>query len=73
MGQPLPSGGLNWVDGDYFRQETLQGKTNFFVECDLEYPTNLHNLNNAYPLASEKLVIKYEWLSDYCKDLKKGI
>ena len=69
--QPLHYGGFEWVDENYFNQQTFQGKTNCFEECDIEYLTNLHNLHNAYPLAPEKLVIKDEWLSYYCKDIKE--
>ena len=36
---------------------------------DLEYPENLHDLHNDYPLAPEKLVVHDEWLSPYCKYL----
>ena len=27
------------------------------VECDIEYPDNLHDLHNDYPLAPDKIVI----------------
>lgn len=42
----------------------------YFIECDLEYPENLHDLHNDYPLAPEKLVVQDEWLSPYCKNIK---
>ena len=28
----------------------------FILEVDLEYPEDLHNAHNAYPLASERMV-----------------
>ena len=34
---------------------------------DLEYPEELHALHNDSLLASEKLAIPYDMLSDYCK------
>jgi len=36
----------------------------YIVECDLEYPTHLHDLHNAYPLALEHLCINEDMLSD---------
>ena len=43
----------------------------------LEYPSELHNLNNDYPLAPEKLKISKDkdMLSGYCSDIadKYGI
>ena len=45
----------------------------YFVECDLEYLENLHDLHNDYSLAPEKLVAQDEWLSPYCKHLKEKI
>ena len=42
-------------------------KYNFFVECDIRYPNDLHDLRNDYPLAPEKIVIKNNFeVSDYC-------
>ena len=35
------------------------------VECDIEYPKELHDIHNDYPLAPEKLVV-----DDNFKDLK---
>ena len=40
------------------------------LEVDLEYPKKLHNLHNDYPLAPEKVKVKEEMLSDYCKKIK---
>ena len=37
--------------------------TGYIVECDLEYPTHLHNLHNAYPLAPEHLCIGEDMLT----------
>ena len=34
------------------------------LEVDLEYPGELHNLHNDYPLAPEKLEITYDTWSD---------
>ena len=42
------------------------------LEVDLEYPPELHQLHNNYPLAPEKLLVKSEMLSDYCTKILEG-
>ena len=39
----------------------------YFLEVDLEYLNELHQLHNDYPLAPEKLPISSDMLSKYCK------
>ena len=39
------------------------------LEVDLEYPKELHNLHNDYPLASEKVKVSRDMLSNYCKSI----
>ena len=34
-----------------------KGSTGYVLEVDLEYPQELHNIHNGYPLASEKIHI----------------
>ena len=34
---------------------------------DLDYPDELHELHNDYPLAPEKLAVSSDMLSKYCK------
>ena len=36
-----------------------------FLEVDLEYPKELRELHNDYPLAPDKIEIKREILSEY--------
>ena len=38
----------------------------YILEVALEYPSELHDLHNDYPLASEKLEISQNMLSNYC-------
>ena len=47
----------------------------YILDADLEYPSELHNLHNDYPLAPEKLEIIQSMLSKYCSDIagKYGI
>ena len=39
----------------------------YFLEVDLEYPDELNELHNDYPLAPEKLAVSSDMLSKYCK------
>ena len=44
-----------------------------FVDCrQFMYLVTLHDLNNDYPLTPEKLTIQDDWLSPFCKNLKKN-
>ena len=39
------------------------------LEVDLEYPQELHDLHNDYPLAPEKTKVSSGMLSEYCKKI----
>ena len=41
----------------------------YFLDVDLEYSNELHELHNDYPLAPEKLAVSNDILSKYCKKL----
>ena len=43
--------------------------TGYFLEVNLEYPDELHELHNIYPLAPEKLAVFNDMLSAYCKKI----
>ena len=64
MSQPLPYSGFKWVD----KPPTEPGK-GCILEVDLEYPAELHESHNDYPLAPERLKVKKEWLSGYQANL----
>ena len=37
----------------------------YFLEVDLEYPEELHELHNDFPLAPEKIAVSSDMLSNY--------
>ena len=41
----------------------------YFLEVDLEYPEELHELHNDFLLAPEKLTVSNDILSKYCKKI----
>lgn len=42
-------------------------KIGLLLECDLEYPSELNDLRNDYPLAPAKNNMEKRVLSKYCK------
>ena len=74
MNQLLPYGGFDWLnkqeinelDLDSIRENSSIG---YFLEVDLEYPSELLDYHNDYPLAPEKLEISSDMLSKYCSDI----
>ena len=71
MSQYLPYVGFKWVKNiDNFEQKLMNIKSNsstgYILEVDLEYPQELHDIHNDYPLAQEKINIPKEGLSKYC-------
>ena len=80
MSQYLPTGGFRWktekqinkIDLAKYKDDSKKG---LILEVDLEYPEELHDLHNDYPLAAEKIKVEKEMFSEYCKSIadKYGI
>lgn len=77
MSQYLPIGGFKWmtekqidklVNKVYINPDSDKG---YILEVDLEYPADLHELHNDYPVAAEKMKVNKEMLSPYCKQLQE--
>ncbi|CAH3040626.1 unnamed protein product, partial [Porites lobata] len=78
MTQSLPVSDFKWVeekDVKSFNVITVQddADTGYFLEVDLEYPKELHDLHSDYPLAPEKMLISHEMLSPYQQQLKEDL
>ena len=67
MSTSLPTSGFKWIDPKEFdlNKYTSNSSKGCVLEVDLEYPKELWNLHNDYPLAPNKIEIKREMLSDY--------
>jgi hypothetical protein len=69
MSQPLPTGGFRWlerteIDAIDWMLLKSDDPIGYFIECDLEYPDELHEEHNDYPLAAERMTIETQALSD---------
>ena len=74
MSQYLPTGGFKWmkqkhIDKINLAQYKEDNNKGFIAEVDLEYPEELHDLHNDYPLGPEKVKVTENMLSDYCKKI----
>ena len=71
MSEYLPYKEFEWLKNvDEFDLNSINEKSEigFFLDVDLEYPDELHNLHD-YPLAPEKPVATNDMLSKYCKEI----
>jgi len=77
MCKPLPIRGSKGKSVIPTEEEILSMRENekkgCILEVDLEYPQELHEEHNSYPLAPEKKSVKKEWMSDYQRGLMKDL
>ena len=76
MSQYLPTGNFNWMTDKEISKIDLgkykaDGKKGLILEVDLEYPQELHDILNDYPVAPEKVKVSNNMLSAYCKKIAK--
>ena len=72
MNEYLPYCGFECLENiDNFDIMSINDKSpiGYFLEVDLEYPDELHELHNDFPLAPEKLAVSSDMLSNYCKKI----
>ena len=70
MIQSLPTGGFKWVSEQEIDLTKLPKGKGLILEVDLDYPKELHNKHNDYPLALEKMEVKDHFLSEYCRQIQ---
>ena len=54
------------IECNSIEQNSLIG---YILEADLQYPDELDEFHNDYPIATEKLEICHNMLSDYCSNI----
>ena len=72
MSEYLPYRGFKWLKNiDKFDITLINDKSpiGYFLEIDLEYPDELYELHNDFPLAPKKLAVSNDMLSNYCKKI----
>ena len=74
MSQYLPTGHFKWLSQNRIKKTNLgkyteNSEKGLILEVDLEYPQELHNLHNDFPLGPEKIKVAKDMLSDYCKKI----
>ena len=72
----LPYGGFKWVKVNNETVSRILNKSSnslhgYFLEVDLDFPENLHDYDNDYPMAPEKIKLEDDMLSPYCLEVKK--
>ena len=70
MSEYLPHEWFKWIKNvDEFDVMSISEKSliGYFLEVDLKYPDELHELHNDCPLAPKKLAVCSDMLSRYCK------
>ena len=72
MSEYLPYSGLKWLKNvDGFDVSSIGEKSliRYFLEVDLQYLDELHELQNDYPSSLEKIAVSSDLLSKYCKKM----
>ena len=76
MSQYLPTGKFKWLTKEQIKKTNLahfseNNDEGLILEVDLDYPQELHDLHNDYPLAPEKLKVNKNMLSNYCQKISE--
>ena len=74
MSQYLPTGNFKWMTDKKISKINLgkykaDSKKGLIPEVDLEYPQELHDMHNDYPVCPEKVKVSNDMLSGYCKEI----
>ena len=76
MSEYLPTGGFRWLTEKEINNIELakykeDSKTGVITEVALEYPQELDDIHNDYPLAPEKMKATKEMLSSCCESIRE--
>ena len=76
MSQYLPNGNFKWMTDKEIEEINLgkykaNDKKGLIPEVDLEYPQELHDLHNDYPVCPEKVKVSNNMLSANCKKISE--
>ena len=68
MMQPLPEGKFSFLSQKEIDQFDLmsldvEDQYGYMIECNLSYPTHLHNSHSRLPLACERIIVTEDMLS----------
>ena len=77
ISQYLPTGNFKWMSDKEIKQIDLgkykaDRKKGLILEIDLEYPQELHDLHNDYPVCPKKVKVSNNMLSGYCKKIAEN-
>lgn len=72
LSRRLPCADFEWltqeeIDSTDWAAQKEDQDTGYIVECDLEYPEELHESHESYPLAPENFNVSEDMLSEYQK------
>ena len=77
MSQYLPVGNFSWLRNmpteEQIKSWQPDRKRGFILEVDLEYPPELHDEHNSYPLAPEIAQVPEDWMSPYQQALAREL
>lgn len=76
VSQYLSTGGFKWlseseIDNIDLGKCTKESEKGLILEVDLEYPKELHESHNDYPLAAEKVTVSQSMLSNYVGSIRQ--
>ncbi|CAG2213696.1 unnamed protein product [Mytilus edulis] len=78
MSQPLPTGFMRFLDDDEIlnfdaKKVEKDAEKGYILEIDLEYPENLHDSHNDYPLAPTHRTVTDEELSAHSQQVWRDL
>ena len=68
MSQSLPYANFTWLEPQEWndiewKNQAENQSVGYFIECDLEYPEELHDMHNDYPLAPRREYVTFDMQS----------